>query len=209
MRIEEQLKTSILLFLYDPEKIYTQMQKLFTICEKIVDRVYNYFASDIQNFYEKYKEEVLVSALELCGIDVSLIKQYELSLSLINQSDEITYDRGDTTILILGLCFEQAAYHRINKRIDIDWRGLGRVLSDEKRVKIIELLRNQELYITEIAKAMGMSVTAVWYHLDILNSEKALILRTEGRKVYYRLNDEFFNALAHYSAEYCKMLVSK
>lgn len=70
-------------------------------------------------------------------------------------------------------------------------KGLGEllgVLSHPHRIRIIEELRNAELDVNSLQKALEISHSGVSQHLMVLRSHRLVFERREGRRVFYRLS---------------------
>lgn len=75
-------------------------------------------------------------------------------------------------------------------------------LSDPIRLKVIDLLRYQELCVCEICEILDLKQPKLSFHLKILKESGLILARQEGRWIYYRLNLTQFNILEKYFAEY-------
>jgi len=74
--------------------------------------------------------------------------------------------------------------------------------ADATRLKILCLLREQEICVHEIVEALDISQSAVSHQLRTLRNARLVRSRREGRHVYYRLADAHVeemlaNALSH------------
>jgi ArsR family transcriptional regulator len=65
-----------------------------------------------------------------------------------------------------------------------------KALSDPTRVRIVSLLRRDELCVCDLAAALGMSQSAVSHQLRILRDLRLVRWRREGRLVFYKLDDD-------------------
>ena len=70
-----------------------------------------------------------------------------------------------------------------------------RALSDPLRVRILDLLRDQELSVTVLAEQLGAGQQNVSKHLVVLTDSGMLARRKVGTHVYYRIADEGVFAL--------------
>ncbi|NLJ74297.1 MAG: helix-turn-helix transcriptional regulator [Firmicutes bacterium] len=61
------------------------------------------------------------------------------------------------------------------------------ILADPIRLRIILLLRDQEICVGELAKTLGLNQPKVSYHLKLMHSEGLLERRTQGTWSYYSL----------------------
>ena len=67
---------------------------------------------------------------------------------------------------------------------------LFKVFGDPTRVRILSVLKNIELNVSEIAEAVSMSQSATSHQLRILKAHRLVKYRKEGKAVYYSLDDE-------------------
>jgi ArsR family transcriptional regulator len=77
-----------------------------------------------------------------------------------------------------------------------------RAMGDAPRLRILELLRQQEHCVTEIVDIVGEKFTTVSQRLKLLRSEGLIVRRREGNHLFYALADRhvvdlILNALAH------------
>ncbi len=81
------------------------------------------------------------------------------------------------------------------------WTGF-RSLSDPLRLKIIALLRSQELCVCELCDQLDVSQSKLSFHLKNLKDAHLIHSRQQGRWMYYSLNLAQFVVLEQYLAEY-------
>jgi DNA-binding transcriptional ArsR family regulator len=70
----------------------------------------------------------------------------------------------------------------------IDCVEFCRALGDGTRQKILEMLLEQELCVSDIVEAFHMSQPAISHHLNILKQFGLVTSRKEGKQVYYAIN---------------------
>jgi ArsR family transcriptional regulator len=71
--------------------------------------------------------------------------------------------------------------------------GLERVfhaLSDDKRLRILEILRSGECCVCDLASSLGIRQSLLSFHLRTLRDAGLVSDRKEGRWVHYALNEE-------------------
>ncbi len=64
---------------------------------------------------------------------------------------------------------------------------LHRALGDETRLRILKLLTDRDLYMTEIAHELGLSKPTIKHHLALLRSAGLVTVTEEGAVMYYSL----------------------
>lgn len=62
-----------------------------------------------------------------------------------------------------------------------------KALSDPNRVKIIKMLQQRAMFVSEVQAALGISQPAVSKHLKVLENADLVSFHKEGRGVSYRL----------------------
>ena len=77
-----------------------------------------------------------------------------------------------------------------------------KALCDSTRQKILEMLREREMCVGDIADAFHLSQPTISHHLNILKSADVVKSRKEGKQVYYALNQDNIE-------ECCGMLMAK
>lgn len=77
-----------------------------------------------------------------------------------------------------------------------------KALCDSTRQKIMEMLREREMCVGEIADAFRLSQPTISHHLNILKSADVVKSRKEGKLVYYSLNQDNIQ-------ECCGMLMAR
>ncbi len=80
--------------------------------------------------------------------------------------------------------------------------GSFRALADPTRVRIVSVLRNRELCVGDLAKGLGLSVSAISHQLRLLKALRAVRARRDGRHVYYSLADEHVARMYDYAVEH-------
>ncbi len=63
-----------------------------------------------------------------------------------------------------------------------------KVLTEENRIRILCLLRNGEMCVCEIWKALGLSQNLTSHHLKVLKDLGLVRQRKDGLKVFYSLD---------------------
>ncbi|MCX6064776.1 MAG: metalloregulator ArsR/SmtB family transcription factor [Chloroflexi bacterium] len=64
-----------------------------------------------------------------------------------------------------------------------------KALSHPARIKILEILRTDELSVTELQDHLGIEASSVSQHLSVLRHKNIVESRKAGTTVYYRVRD--------------------
>ena len=79
-----------------------------------------------------------------------------------------------------------------------DLTGLAdifQILASPSRLRIVEALAAAELCVCDLAEVVELSQSAVSHHLRPLRQLRLVRVRKEGRRAYYRLDDDHVTTL--------------
>lgn len=79
---------------------------------------------------------------------------------------------------------------------------LFRVLGDSSRVKILFQIFTTEMCVSDVAKTLCMTESAVSHHLRILKMSGLVKRRREGKTIFYALNDDHVRAIISQGCEH-------
>ncbi len=65
-----------------------------------------------------------------------------------------------------------------------------KALSDPHRLRIVDVLREGELSVSDISARLNAEVVTISHHLKIMRQADLVEVRREGRFMYYRLHDD-------------------
>lgn len=90
----------------------------------------------------------------------------------------------------------QEAPGRGSRTVIRDLAQLFRILADETRLRILEMLgRRKELCVRDLWERLGQSQPAVSHHLGLLRMAGLVDTRHEGKHIYYRIDQQRFDEL--------------
>jgi len=81
---------------------------------------------------------------------------------------------------------------------------LFKIMADETRVRILQLLSKSELCVHELSMLLNMSLSAISHHLRLLKVMKFVAYRREGRHVFYCLDDHHVERLITMAVDHRK-----
>lgn len=84
----------------------------------------------------------------------------------------------------------------------IDLAELFKIFGDSTRIKIINILLEEELCVNDISKKINVSQSAVSHQLRILKSSKLVKYRKEANMIYYSLDDEHIKKIFELGCEH-------
>jgi ArsR family transcriptional regulator len=72
--------------------------------------------------------------------------------------------------------------------VTIDCVEFCKALADETRQRILEMLLERELCVSDIVDAFDMSQPTISHHLGVLRQFNLVTSRKDGKQVYYAIN---------------------
>lgn len=75
----------------------------------------------------------------------------------------------------------------LDKQIFALHADVCKILANPKRLEILQILRNNELTVTEIVDKIGANKANISQHLAIMRIKGILCQRREGQHIYYRV----------------------
>ena len=90
----------------------------------------------------------------------------------------------------------------VSPRISVEIASGFHALSEPLRVKVLELLRTQELCVCDLCEHLGVTQSKLSFHLKTLKEAGLVRSRQEKRWIYYSLNLPQFVVLEQYLAEF-------
>ncbi|MBW3537920.1 metalloregulator ArsR/SmtB family transcription factor [Candidatus Parcubacteria bacterium] len=79
-----------------------------------------------------------------------------------------------------------------------------KVIANQKRLEIIQLLNNRELTVSEMMEMLGLPQANLSQHLALLRMAKIVATRKQGTSVHYRLTDPEIAAACGLVREFLK-----
>lgn len=70
-----------------------------------------------------------------------------------------------------------------------------KVLAHRTRIRIVQALATEELCVCDLARVLGVSVSATSHQLKALRALKVVRCRVDGKLAYYSLRDPFIRDL--------------
>lgn len=78
-------------------------------------------------------------------------------------------------------------------------------LSDENRRRILDLLKEKDLSVAEIAQHFDISGASLSHHLNKLKSADLVTARRNGQQIIYSIHTSVFEDLAAFSTQFFSM----
>ncbi len=188
----DKTKNRILSFFIAPDKFIIPLIKELSdknaMLTKFYQKNYKRIIETQENFdFEKYKEKL--KKIDEKAYGCLLNENIYLSICLVLKNTIEGLKCENNCLQIIGYDYMETLDGKLSKKSKFNIDMFGKIISDVNRIEVIKMLTSvPELSTSDIAKNLGISINAAYYHLDMMCQEDMLIIRNEGRTVYYRLN---------------------
>jgi DNA-binding transcriptional ArsR family regulator len=191
-----------MIYFNDNKKQYVELFKNQLIEKSELLKEYYQKNENIINEVKKQTEdEVLLNKIrELNNIVID--DQSKLCFS-ISPLYELALWQPKTNVIILGYDLFNKIDEINTEIIKLDFINIGRVISERTRLDLLNLLKKEgEKSTSDLANLHKVALPTMFYHLNMMYMAKMVTTRNEGRKVYYRLNNEFFSQFSEKMKNY-------
>ncbi|MGX8698853.1 MAG: ArsR/SmtB family transcription factor [bacterium] len=89
----------------------------------------------------------------------------------------------------------------------LDLAELFKVFGDTTRMKILYVLFEQELCVSDMAEVLGISQSAISHQLRLIKSARLIKSRREGKTVFYSLADDHVTTIIGMAKEHLEELM--
>ena len=90
----------------------------------------------------------------------------------------------------------------LSEELLIDLADLYKVFGDYSRIRIMYVLRQEEMCVQDIADTLDMTQSAVSHQLKILKQNKLVSARREGKSIFYSLADHHVSSILDMGKEH-------
>ena len=168
------------------EFIISELRKVQSLCEEL----YQINIHEVNDLIAKFDNLRLETISQMHAADVSKYDMIYYSYCVIYRCSVYGEVHQNAWISILGIRSE-AFLHNFDPNVEIDLYELGRILYDETRLKILKLLFLKPMYCAEIAKKLGLKNNSTSYHLVMMEAQKLIVNKKQGKKIIYSLNSNY------------------
>lgn len=203
----DKTKNKLLSYFINPEKVLVNLKSELIEKKVLLIQYYqrNYERTDY--FQQHFNLVEWNNKLKNCGLiqtDVSTISEFFISICLIAKNKIKLYSKDNHILQVLGFDYSESLDESESSKFEIQLDMFGKIISDENRLSIINMLTAMpEMSTSEIAKRLSSSLNSVYYHLDMMSQVNMIKSRNEGRSVFYKLNKEYFNKAAEVVGTIC------
>ena len=81
-------------------------------------------------------------------------------------------------------------YNSLDLEVLFELADLFKVFGDSTRLRIMVLLTDAEMAVSDIAEALKMEQSTISHQLRVLRQNKLVRVRREGKQMYYALDDD-------------------
>lgn len=162
----------------------------------IMKRIYKNYVHCFQPFYtywnkiceeERFVEQMSIM-LKIDLMDASNIKIYPSWMGCNGVRLYSSYRDENQMYLFLGLIFKDEGVLVSSTMTREELCGSLKILSDASKYEIMNLIKTERLYGSQLAEKLGLSTATISHHVNALSCAGLITLEKDSNRVYYRLN---------------------
>ncbi len=202
INMSPEAKWDFMTFVENPGVIINELNNALRSIAKEVEREYNINKELLNRYYkivkdnfEKHGEDIIKSKSNV--YDKLVDSNYEKVTFIVTIFSPYTIQFKSTNRMLnvyLGYEFEKGL--KVIDEIKMDETLFFKSFTDNTRLGIIEVIKRKELYASEISEQLGLPLSSLSHHLDILCSAGIVNRRNEGKRIYYSLKHDTLMDLA-------------
>ena len=96
-----------------------------------------------------------------------------------------------------------------NKELLTELGYFFKIFADATRIRILELLTEQECCVSEIADKLMVSQSAISHQLRVLKQARLVKFRKEGKTVFYSLDDDHITKIFDYGLHHIEEMYKR
>ncbi len=169
--------------------IITELKKAQIICEKL----HQLNSDRISDLVSQFDDEKIAALSKLQRWDIKQFDPIYHTYCSLHTYSAYGETRDGNYMIFLGIDGDEVIQEYTS--VEINLYELGRILYDETRLKILEMLSEKPMYCAEIAKKLGLKNNSTLYHLNMMEKQKLIIPSPTGKKLYYTININYIDSL--------------
>ena len=202
MSISDASKNALLSALIDSEGYKKKALEIAYKAKEVTLDIYKSNADYINSGFKVFKDEKKIRAClekaEITEKDSDLV----IAPTFINSTIVKCFDYDSRQYFILGFVFYNDFAEYLARNITLTLEDVGRLFSDKTRCDAVNRLKEKECYLAELAGALGVPNNTLHYHMELLMDAGTVLCRVQGRRIYYRINEKYFEALKKLGDEF-------
>ncbi len=186
----------------NPNQILIPLKLLCENAKKAIDKVYLDNTSSLSSLKKLFQAKISKDSehfvfSELKCISSNFFKDENrdiiVTCSLLYENGFFTTLSPSYRVIILGNNYERFV-NRCGNPADVFIKeDFFKAFADKNRLKIMKMLLEKDMYVGEIAKACGLSISTVSYHMDTIKLGGLAGRSVKHKKVYYTIDKDYLS----------------
>lgn len=192
LRIDDGDKIRLLKAINDPQAYVEKILKEIRNIISYIEAIYAKYQADLNLDY--FDEENTARLLKEVNCDIAGSIDIIPSVVHYNSLMLNINDKGSSKISIhCGLAIDVDKLndvHFFNDDMEARLENFIKVINDKSKLKIIELLKEHEMYGAQLAHALNLKTPTISYHIDALMNAGIVSARRDNNRIHYTYNKE-------------------
>lgn len=111
-------------------------------------------------------------------------------------------EQNESFLMLQSEAAEKVINEQPDEDVLFDLAELFKIFGDSNRIRILYALSGTELCVSDLARILTLSTSAVSHQLRILKASKLVRCRREGKIIFYMLDDEHVRDIINLGLEH-------
>lgn len=111
-------------------------------------------------------------------------------------------EQNESFLMLQSEAAEKVINEQPDEDVLFDLAELFKIFGDSNRIRILYALSGTELCVSDLARILTLSTSAVSHQLRILKASKLVKCRREGKIIFYMLDDEHVRDIINLGLEH-------
>ena len=190
--LDDSDKISLLKTLIEPKGYIDQIFTDIDMIKKELSAIYQELGlSDYLDYFDSVNTKQMLDKVNIqydgkIVIFPSLVEYSSMSIFLEDEDRDVLKIRVGLALDIDFICNYNFFFEDMPEKIE----QFAKIISDKSKLKIIELLKKQEMYGAQLAEALKLKTPTISYHVDALMNAGIVSARRYNNRVYFRYDKD-------------------
>lgn len=204
------VKWDVVNFIQSPENGIAEIASLIEAVDAEVGEEYIRSAELLSELYATVEEGLKRTDMDLLHRRNFRYEDYISSggvtevvwIAALFEPVDVAFIRDRRSLYVyLGLGFEASFRRKYDSRTNR--AVLFKAFAENVRFRILDELSGGEKYASQLSRSLSLPMTSLIHHMAILEQADVVTRRTEGKKVYYRINEPMLEVAIDLLSGFC------
>lgn len=201
--IADETKLLLIDIYHNRYKVLQGMIELLQRCAPICEKFFPIIKDDFDKALELVNDKDNINKLldSDASLKINLHEEIDAFVSISNFNGISLTEGIDGFVMYVGIYFfDYLRLKRENRFNDTQLINDLKALGDATRLKIVHLLREEKMYVQELANELSLTPATISHHINVLLKSELITITLDSEKpktIYYELNNSKIDSLGN------------